>query len=152
MNRTDRHKTRCMSPWRLMQLPQSVASRDVKIVWYFRVNVCIKCGEFKGVYIATRLNSTQLNWPSWTAYRQVSRVFVYDVMTYNWVTTTFIDRWQLFTLWTRRRFDVELSWVELCRYKRAFTQWAISLFGIVFRWDQRLRSNASTLVLVRSLH
>jgi len=30
----------------------------------------------------------------------------------NWVTT-FIDRWQLFTLRTRRQLDVELSWVEL---------------------------------------
>ena len=28
----------------------------------------------------------------------------------NWVTT-FIDRWQLFTLWTCRQLDVELSWV-----------------------------------------
>jgi len=36
----------------------------------------------------------------------------------NWVTT-FIDRWQLFTLWTCRQLDVELSWVELrrCRYR-----------------------------------
>ena len=34
----------------------------------------------------------------------------------NWVTT-FIDRWQLFTLWTCRQLDVELSRVELCRYK-----------------------------------
>ena len=30
----------------------------------------------------------------------------------NWVTT-FIDRWQLFTLWTCRQLDVEWSWVEL---------------------------------------
>jgi len=30
-----------------------------------------------------RHNSTELNWPSWTAYSQVSRVFVYDVMTYK---------------------------------------------------------------------
>jgi len=30
---------------------------------------------------STELNSTQLNWPSWTAYSQVSRVFVYDVTT-----------------------------------------------------------------------
>ena len=29
-----------------------------------------------------------------------------------------IDRWQLFTLWTRRQLDVELSCVD--RYKRAF--------------------------------
>jgi len=30
----------------------------------------------------------------------------------NWVTT-FIDRWQLFTLWTCRQLDVELSWVAI---------------------------------------
>ena len=70
----------------------------------------------KGVFIATQLNSTELNWPSWTAYSQVSRVFVYDVMTYKLSQLghyTFIDRWPLFTLWTRRQLDVELSWVEL---------------------------------------
>jgi len=38
----------------------------------------------------------------------------------NWVTT-FVDRWQLFTLWTCRRLDVELSWVELCHYKHPFS-------------------------------
>ena len=58
----------------------------------------------------------------------------------NWVTTFRTDRWQLFTLWTCRQLDVELSWVgvaidtsptqlnstsswvELCRYKRAFKE------------------------------
>jgi len=62
----------------------------------------------------------------------------------HWVTTFNTDQWQLFTLWTCRQLDVELSWVELrrrryrhftdatqltstsswvelCRYKRAFT-------------------------------
>ena len=88
-------------------------------------NDIVCCQVRKGVFKATQLNSTKLNWPSWTAYSQVSRVFVYDVMAYklsqllfNWVTT-FIDRWQLFTLWTCRQLDVELSSVELCRYKRA---------------------------------
>jgi len=33
----------------------------------------------RGVYS----NTTQLNWPSWTAYSQVSRVFVFDVTTYK---------------------------------------------------------------------
>ena len=38
----------------------------------------------RGVYSdTTQLNSTELNWPCWTAYSQVSRVFVYDVMTYK---------------------------------------------------------------------
>ena len=49
----------------------------------------------RGVYSDT----TQLSWPSWTAYSQVSRVFVYDVMTYKLS---------------------QLSWVELCRYKHPF--------------------------------
>jgi len=72
-----------------------------------RIAVC------KGVFIATQLNSTQLNstelnWPSWTAYSQVSRVFVYDVTTYK------------LSLWVNccLRCRVEFSWVQLCRYKR----------------------------------
>jgi len=53
------------------------------------------------MFIATQLNSTQLNWPSWTAYSQVSRVFVYDVTTYKLS--------QLFTLSS----SVELSCVAI---------------------------------------
>jgi len=40
----------------------------------------------------------------------------------NWVTTFRTDRWQFFTLWTCRQLDVQLSWVELCCYKRALTK------------------------------
>ena len=67
--------------------------------------------ESKRVFIATQLN--WINWPSWTAYNQVSRVFVYDVTTYKL-------SWLLFTLssWVQLSW-VQLSWVELCRYKRA---------------------------------
>jgi len=36
-----------------------------------------------------------------------------------WVTTFRTDRWQLFTLWTCRQLDVELSCVA--RYKRPFS-------------------------------
>ena len=57
-----------------------------------------------------RHNSTQLNWPSWTAYSQVSRVFVYDVTTYKLIQLLFtLSSW------------VQFSSVELCRYKRALT-------------------------------
>jgi len=65
----------------------------------------------KGLFIATQLNwtelnSTQLNWPSWTAYSQVSRVFVYDFTTYKLSQLLFtLSSW--------------VQWVELCRYKRA---------------------------------
>jgi len=98
------------------------------------------------VFIATQLNSTQLN--STDPVEQcTAKSVVFLFMTSrptNWVNwvTTFIDRWQLFTLWTCRQLDVELSWVEsscvgvaidtsptqlnstrrrveLCRYKRA---------------------------------
>jgi len=51
----------------------------------------------RGVYSDT----TELNWPNWTAYSQVSRVFVYYVTTYKLS--------QQFTLSS----SVELSWVEL---------------------------------------
>jgi len=57
----------------------------------------------KGVFIATQLNSTQLtqlNSVQPISAKQVSRVFVYDVIngTLTWV---------------------EFSWVELCRYKHS---------------------------------
>ena len=60
----------------------------------------------------TQLNSTQLNWPSWT----VMFLFMMSRPT-NWVNwvTTFIDRWQLFML--ERVDNSTSSWVELCRYK-----------------------------------
>ena len=77
----------------------------------------------KGVFIATQLNSTeatQLNWTELnsTQLTQLNSVqsVVFLFMTSrptNWVNwvTTFIDRWQLFTLWTCRQLDIELSWV-----------------------------------------
>ena len=73
----------------------------------------------KKVFIAT-----QLNWPSWTAYSQVSRVFVYDVTTYKLSQL-------LFTLWTCRQLDVELSSVELS--------------CVAINRPQFVRSNAKTL-------
>ena len=88
---------RQLSYFRNYTLPSSVSTP----CWY---------KKHKGVFIATQLNSTELNWPSWTAYSQVSRVFVYDVTTYKLSQL-------LFTLWTCRQLDVELSSVELCRYK-----------------------------------
>jgi len=36
------------------------------------------------------------------------------------------------------------------RQVRVGLQWVISHFGLVFRWDQRLRPNGSTLVSDRS--
>jgi len=74
---------------------------------------CLVALALRGVYSdTTQLNSTELNWPSWTAYSQVSRVFVYDVTTYKLSQL-------LFTLWTCRQLDVELSSAEL--------SWVVSL-------------------------
>jgi len=53
----------------------------------------------------------------------------------NWVTTFRTDRWQSFTLWMCWQLDVELSWVELCRYKRPLRSW-------------RKRESSSSLLLV----
>ena len=66
------------------------------------------------MFIATQLNSAKLNWPSWTAYSHVSRVFVYDVMTYKLSQLLFTTS----------------SWVELCRYKRAlmYTAHKVDMF------------------------
>ena len=66
----------------------------------------------KGVFIATQLNSTQLNSTDPVEQRTAKSV-VFLFMTSrptNWVNL-------LFTLWTCRQLDVELSSVELCRYK-----------------------------------
>ena len=52
----------------------------VKVKWIY---IAPSRETSKGVFIATQLNSTQLNWRSWTAYSQASRVFVYDVTTYK---------------------------------------------------------------------
>jgi len=66
------------------------------------------------VFIATtQLNS--LN-PTDPVEQHTAKSVVFLFMTSwptNWVNwvTTFIDRWQLFTLWTCRQLDVELSWV-----------------------------------------
>jgi len=71
----------------------------------FSLEVVIS-GVLGGVYSdTTELNWTELNWPSWTAYSQVSRVFVYDVTTHKLSQL-------LFTLssWVQLS-SVELSWV-----------------------------------------
>ena len=83
-------------------------------VWYSRPDCLLR-----GVYSdTTQLNSTELNWPSWTAYSQVSCVFVYDVTTYtNWVNCC--SRCECVDNSTSSW--VQLRSVELCRYKPAFT-------------------------------
>jgi len=58
-------------------------------------------------------NSTQLNWPSWTVYSQVSRVFVYDIMTLNWVNCSRCESVDNSTSsWVQLR-SVELSCVTI---------------------------------------
>jgi len=71
-----------------------------------RVELC----RYRWVSIATQLNSTD------PVEQRTAKSVVFLFMTSrptNWVNwvTTFIDRWQLFTLWTCRQLDVELSWV-----------------------------------------
>ena len=72
-------------------------------------DVCTYCVRFKGVLKATQLNSTD------PVEQRTAKSVVFLFMTSpptNWVNwvTTFIDMWQLFTLWTS-------SWVELYRYR-----------------------------------
>jgi len=62
----------------------------------------------RGVYSdTTQLNSTELNWPSWTAYSQVSHVFVYGVTTYKLSQLLF-----MLSSWVQLS-SVELSSVQL---------------------------------------
>ena len=72
------------------------------------VTECIRCCLLKGVFIATQLNSTKLNSTAWTTVAQfVGR----DVTNKN--TTDLAVRCSI--------GSVELSWVELCRYKHPLT-------------------------------
>jgi len=72
----------------------------------------------KGPFIATQLNSRLNSYDPVeqrsTNQREAGRVFVYDVMTYTKFVTV-VHAANVST--TRRR--VELSCVNLCRYKRA---------------------------------
>ena len=88
-------------------------------MWY---NGC-NSSALRGVYSdTTQLNSTD------PVEQRTAKSVMFLFMTsrptnwVNWVTTFRTDRWQLFTLWTCRQLDVELSWVESRRYKRAFRQ------------------------------
>jgi len=89
-------------------------------------------------------NDRRCNWPSWSICHINRHVFFHNSINFssisslqnsisrqtrqntsymtswptnwvNWVTTFRTDRWQLFTLWTCRQLNVELSWVELRR-------------------------------------
>ena len=73
-----------------------------------RVELC----RYRRVSIATQLNSTD------PVEQRTAKSVVFLFMASrptNWVNwvTTFIDRWQLFTLWTCRQLDVELSCVAI---------------------------------------
>jgi len=70
---------------------------------------------------STQLNSTELNWPSWTAYSQVSRVFVYDVKTYKLSQLLFtLSSW------------VQLSCVAINTPLGNTTQWMLSYVSVNF--------------------
>ena len=85
---------------------------------YLRQPVASAVSGLRGVYSdTTQLNWTQLN--QLNSVQPSQSCFVYDVMTYKLSQL-------LFTLWTCRQLDVELSsvefsWVELCRYKHPFS-------------------------------
>ena len=69
----------------------------------------------------TQLNSTELNWLSWTAYSQVTRVFVHDVTTYKLSQLGHdVENWSVTVVHAVNTSTIQRR-VELCRYKRAFT-------------------------------
>ena len=68
---------------------------------------------FKGVFVATQLNWTQLNSTDPVEQRTAKSV-VFNLWRHDLQTeSTVVHAVEL--------SSVELSWVELCRYKRAFT-------------------------------
>ena len=75
--------------------------RSISLLVMAHVVIAAKFCVLRGVYSDT----TELNWPSWTAYSQVSRVFVYDVTTYKLSQLSFtLSSWVQLS-------SVELSWV-----------------------------------------
>ena len=57
-------------------------SRCVRYPWIFQI-VSVAITNVTDALRPVYSHTTQLNWPTWTAYSQVSRVFVYDVTTYK---------------------------------------------------------------------
>jgi len=95
-------------------------------IWYVRGHSrSLKMAQFDRSLRPVYSDTTQLNSTDPIEQRTTKSVMFLFMMSRhtNWVNwvTTFIDRWQLFTLWTCRQLDLELSWVELCRYKHLFS-------------------------------
>jgi len=95
---------------------------NMVISWRNSDKLTFKLSCLKGClwrHNSTQLNSTELNSTDPVEQRTAKSVVFLFMTSWptNWVNwvTTFIDRWQLFTLWTCRQLDVELSWVELRR-------------------------------------
>jgi len=119
------HCVSCNYKTSLKFIPINATLSQMTLIFYSAVSrslvICYKfTSESAGERILTRSallrpvysDTTQLN--STDPVEQRTAVFL--IMTSwptNWVNwvTTFIDRWQLLTLWTRRQLDVELSWV-----------------------------------------
>jgi len=134
---------------------QSSLTSDLGTSWLGYELVWVRDGIGYGLALGTswlryELARYELVWVrvNWKARTAKSVVFLFmtsrPINWVNWVTT-FIDRWQLFTLWTCRQLDVELSCVgvaidtsptqlnstrrrvELCRYERALRVEALVL-------------------------
>ena len=104
----DRCRLSADSPWSL-STPLRRYRHFADATRHTWVELC----RYRRVSIATQLNSTDP--VEHRTAKSVEFLFMTSRPT-NWVNwvTTFIDRWQLFTLWTCRQLDVGLSWVELC--------------------------------------
>jgi len=124
-------------PCKTYNQPKMAGSHTQKRSWHTDI-------QTKGVFIATQLNSTELSWTELTQLNSVQPVVFLFMTSWptNWVTT-FIDRWQLFTLWTCRQLDVELSCVGVAidtsptqlnstrrRVVDTFTAWTT----VIYQW------------------
>ena len=102
--------------WRLW----SICRINRHVFFHYSINFFSNSSLQNSISRQTRQNTSYMtSWPTnWV----------------NWVTTFRTDRWQLFTLWTCRQLDVELSWVEFRRYKRALRQTSCRVYtGLVQR-------------------
>ena len=85
---------------------------------------------YNSPFIATQLNSTQLNSTAWTTVDSVCRSWRHK-QKHDWLGCTLFN-------WVR---SVKLSWVELCRYKHPLIRTVELVCSVYYSVKKLLRNN-----------